>query len=95
MMNEKTASPNYLMVLIWLTIVTVIEVGAVFFDMPRSVLIAFLLITAFIKALLVALYFMHLKFEGWLMWTVILSPLVIAPLYLLILFPDIVIGYWR
>ena len=94
-MNEKTASPNYLMVLVWLTIVTAIEVGAVFLHMPRSVFIGFLLITAFIKALLVALYFMHLKFEGWLMWAVIITPLVIAPIYLLILFPDIVIGYWR
>lgn len=55
--------PNYLAIFWILLTVTVLEVGYSFLKVPRSVLIGGLVALAGFKALLVALYFMHLKFE--------------------------------
>jgi cytochrome c oxidase subunit IV len=57
--------PNYLAIFWILLIVTIIEVGysLVFASAPKPILIGGLVALAAFKALLVALYFMHLKFE--------------------------------
>ena len=56
--------PNYMAIFWWLFGLTVVEVGfSVFFHLPKPVMILGLLGFAVIKAALVALYFMHLKFE--------------------------------
>jgi cytochrome c oxidase subunit IV len=56
--------PNYMAIFWWLFGLTVVEVGfSVFFHLPRPVMILALLGFAIVKAVLVALYFMHLKFE--------------------------------
>jgi cytochrome c oxidase subunit IV len=56
--------PNYMAIFWWLFGLTVVEVGfSVFFDLPKVVMILGLLGFAVVKAALVALYFMHLKFE--------------------------------
>ena len=64
--DEKGAHdhPNYMAIFWWLFGLTVVEVGfSVFFDLPKVVMILGLLGFAVVKAALVALYFMHLKFE--------------------------------
>jgi cytochrome c oxidase subunit IV len=55
--------PNYLAIFWILLSVTVVEVGYSFLKVPRPILIGGLVGLAGFKALLVALYFMHLKFE--------------------------------
>jgi cytochrome c oxidase subunit 4 len=55
--------PNYIAIWFILLIVTVMEVGYSFLKVPRPILIMGLVGMAVFKALLVALYFMHLKFE--------------------------------
>jgi cytochrome c oxidase subunit 4 len=55
--------PNYLAIFWILLSVTILEVGYSFLHVPRSLLIGGLVALAGFKALLVALYFMHLKFE--------------------------------
>jgi cytochrome c oxidase subunit 4 len=55
--------PNYLAIFWILLSVTILEVGYSFLKVPRPVLIGGLVTLAGFKALLVALYFMHLKFE--------------------------------
>jgi cytochrome c oxidase subunit 4 len=55
--------PNYLGVFWILLSVTVLEVGYSFLKVPRPLLIGGLVGLAGFKAVLVALYFMHLKFE--------------------------------
>jgi cytochrome c oxidase subunit IV len=55
--------PNYVAIWFVLLIVTVMEVGYSFLKVPRPILIVGLVGMAVFKALLVALYFMHLKFE--------------------------------
>ena len=56
--------PNYMAIFWWLFGLTVVEVGfSVFFDLPKVVMMLVLLGFAVVKAVMVALYFMHLKFE--------------------------------
>jgi cytochrome c oxidase subunit IV len=59
---EKTIKkqPNYVGVFLILVLLTVIEVGVTYLPIPR---IPVLVPLAFAKASLVALYFMHLKFD--------------------------------
>ena len=61
-MNETqhTKHPNYLAVFIGLGILTAIEIG-LSVNVAESVRIPLLLFLAFLKATLVALYYMHLK----------------------------------
>jgi cytochrome c oxidase subunit 4 len=63
--------------------------------MPKSLLVFFLIGTAIFKASLVAMFFMHLKFEGRLIYLIAGFPCLMAVVYVLALFPDLVIGYWE
>jgi len=56
--------PNYLAVFAVLAVLTAVEVGLVFTGAAQSVRVVLLLALAFSKAMLVVLYYMHLKFEG-------------------------------
>ncbi|MEX2157094.1 MAG: cytochrome C oxidase subunit IV family protein [Gemmatimonadales bacterium] len=71
--------PNYILIWVYLFVLTVVEVGAAFFSgIPKHWLILILVVLAVWKALLVALYFMHLKFEGWRLRLIFLVPLPLA-----------------
>jgi cytochrome c oxidase subunit 4 len=75
--------PRYYFIWFLLFILTVVEVLVAFFSgMPKVVLIVLLMILALWKALLVALYYMHLKFEPRKLWYLAMSPL---PLILILL----------
>lgn len=58
------AHPNYWAVWAGLAILTVFELGVAFLPWAKQVLILLLLAMAIWKALLVGLYFMHLRYEG-------------------------------
>jgi cytochrome c oxidase subunit 4 len=76
-------APRYFRVWFFLFVLTVAEVGVAFFSgMPKVMLIIILLILALWKALLVALYYMHLKFEPRKLWLLAMSPI---PLILILL----------
>lgn len=66
-MNDSQAHefehPNYWAVWAFLFALTILEVGVAFLPWSKQVLILLLLAMAIWKALLVALYFMHLRFE--------------------------------
>ncbi len=70
--------PNYIAVWIGLAVLTAIEVGIVYFGLTRRFLILALMLLAVWKALLVALYFMHLKFEPKRLLIIVLTPLPLA-----------------
>jgi cytochrome c oxidase subunit 4 len=71
--------PNYILIWIYLALLTGVElVVAILKFLPRHALILTLLILAVWKALLVALYFMHLKFEPRKLLIVVLAPLPLA-----------------
>ena len=56
--------PNYWGVWLMLLILTLFELGVAFLPWSKEILILLLLGMAVWKALLVAMYFMHLKWEG-------------------------------
>lgn len=71
--------PNYIAIWIYLAVLTAIEVGVVMTHiLARNWLIITLLLLAAWKALLVALYFMHLKFEPKRLVIMVLAPLPLA-----------------
>lgn len=58
------AQPNYWAIWAYLLILTIVELGVAFLPWSQAVQILILLGLAIWKALLVALFFMHLKWEG-------------------------------
>ena len=62
--GQSHAHPNYLAVWVYLLVMTVMELGIAFLPWPKQVLLLLLLALAIWKALLVALFFMHLRWEG-------------------------------
>lgn len=78
------AEPNYLGVWLGLFVLTVAEVGVAFLSgLPKSVIILMLVGMAIWKALLVALYYMHLRFEPNRLRLVALAPLPLAVIMVL------------
>jgi len=70
--------PNYIAIWWILLAVTVMEVGYSFLKVPRPILILGLVAMAVFKAVLVALYFMHLKFERKSLGIIVGSTLILA-----------------
>jgi cytochrome c oxidase subunit IV len=69
---------NYLTIFWILLSVTIVEVGYSFMKVPRPILIGGLVALAGFKALLVALYFMHLKFERKALGVIVGSTLILG-----------------
>lgn len=71
--------PNYYLVWLYLLILTVAEVGVAFMaNLPETWLILLLLFLAVWKAALVAMYYMHLKFEPPRLIVMVLAPIPFA-----------------
>jgi len=71
--------PNYYLVWLYLLILTVAEVGVAFMSgLPETWLILILLFLAVWKAALVAMYYMHLKFEPPRLVVMVLAPIPLA-----------------
>ena len=87
-MQQAHAEPNYIGVFIWLAALTVLEVVAVYLPLTRLALAAILVALAFTKASLVALYFMHLKFERRTMLLVAVTPVALCVFLMFMLIPD-------
>jgi cytochrome c oxidase subunit IV len=81
--------PNYIGVFWWLLILTILEVVVVYLPIAKMVIAAMLVTLAVTKAALVAMYFMHLKFERGTLALVALSPFVLCVFLILMLMPDI------
>ena len=80
----------YLAIYGWLLGLTALEVGVVLAGWPRVAIVTILIATALSKALLIALYFMHLKFDRPLVWLLPGIPVVLGIIFVLALFPDVV-----
>jgi cytochrome c oxidase subunit IV len=60
---KKHSHPSYIAIFVWLAVLTGIELGVAFLPWSKRTLILLLIGLALWKALLVALYYMHLRFE--------------------------------
>ncbi len=91
-MNAKTSptSKTYVAIFGWLAFLTLLEIGAASLGLPRPPLAIFLVATAIGKATLIALYFMHLRFEHRFVWFLPAIPVLVALVFIFALFPDLV-----
>jgi cytochrome c oxidase subunit 4 len=66
----------------------VVEIAVIFLPIPRMAIAVMLVSLASAKAALVALYFMHLRFETKTLGYIALTPVVIGALLVMVLLPD-------
>lgn len=90
--QQVHAEPNYMAVFYWLAALTVIEVAVVFLPLTRLAIGAMLVVLAFSKAALVALYFMHLKFERRTLMLVAITPVLLCVFLMLMLVPERIVA---
>ncbi len=84
---------NYYAIFGVLTALTVVTVAVAFVEIKSELVKVLLALTiASVKAAAVAFYFMHLKFEGKLIYLILLLPLFLCFVLVLALIPDIVHG---
>lgn len=88
-MSSTTHQNNYIKIFIILSVLTAIEVWITFWGLPKMILATLLVIFALWKAALVALHFMHLKFEKKTLTIIALIPFVLCTFLILMLLPDI------
>jgi cytochrome c oxidase subunit 4 len=87
-MAAEHKHPNYMAIFWLLAILTVVEIGVVFLPFGKIVNGTLLCALAVGKAALVAMYFMHLKFETRTLSLIAVTPLVIATLLVFVILPD-------
>jgi|SRR5688572_19780530 cytochrome c oxidase subunit 4 len=80
--------PNYMTIFWWLAVLTVVEIAVVFLPMGKLLIGVLLCGLAVAKAAMVAMYFMHLKFETRTLGLIAITPLLIATLLVFIILPD-------
>jgi cytochrome c oxidase subunit IV len=80
--------PNYMAIFWYLAILTVVELAVIFLPLPKFTIGVLLCALAVTKAALVAMYFMHLRFETRTLGMVAITPLAIATLLVFVLLPD-------
>lgn len=81
--------PNYVAIWYWLVGLALVSVLLSALPIPHGLTLVIIFAVAFVKALLVALYYMHLRFEQLLIYSLVLVPLAFFLILLLVLVPDI------
>jgi cytochrome c oxidase subunit 4 len=80
--------PNYMAIFWWLAALTVIELAVIFMPLAKVTIGVLLVALALGKAAMVAMYFMHLRFEVRTLGLIAVVPLIIATLLIFLLLPD-------
>jgi caa(3)-type oxidase subunit IV len=89
MTSAAHSASAYIKIFYVLLVLTIVEIAIVYMGLPRMLLVALLVIFAVWKASLVAMHFMHLKFEKKTLAVVALAPFVLCVFLILMLMPDI------
>lgn len=88
-METNHKEPNYMAVFYALAVLTVLEIGVIYLPVSKLIIGASLVILALAKASLVALYYMHLKFERTALGVIALTPLILCTFLIFSLLPDL------
>ena len=88
-MATAHAEPNYMAVFWWLLALTIAEIAVIYLRIPRFMIVTLLVGLAVTKAALVAMYFMHLKFERQTLTWIALSPFILCVFFILMLIPGL------
>ncbi len=89
-MTTGKTHPNYTAVWLWLLALLGLGVAASFLPGGRTFAVLVIFAVAFVKAILVAANFMHLRFEPALIYALVLIPLLFLVVLAAALFPDFV-----
>ena len=81
--TTKRAHPNYIGIFIALAVLTGLELGVAFIGLSKTAVLLILVVMAIWKALLVALYFMHLRWETNRLRILAIAPLPLAVIMIL------------
>jgi cytochrome c oxidase subunit IV len=88
MASAEHKHPNYMAIFWYLAILTVVEIAVIYMPLPKLTIGVLLCGLALGKAVLVAMYFMHLRFETRTLGMIATTPLAIATLLVFLLLPD-------
>jgi len=88
MATAEHKHPNYMAIFWYLAVLTVVEIAVIYTPFGKLTIGVLLCALALTKAALVAMYFMHLKFEARTLGMVAITPLLIATLLVFVLLPD-------
>jgi caa(3)-type oxidase subunit IV len=77
-MEQAPAKPNYMLVWAVLAVLMMLKVGLTYVDWPKPVVHTLLVVGALWKASLVALYYMHLRWEPRRLIIMVLVPVPLA-----------------
>src|SRR3989442_2833718 len=88
MATAEHKHPNYMAIFWYLAILTVVEIAVIYMPLSKFTIGALLCALALGKAALVAMYFMHLRFEARTLGLIAVTPLVIATLLVFVVLPD-------
>jgi len=87
-MADSHIKTNNMTIFWWLLALTILEIGVIYLNIHRLVIIILLVGFALAKAALVAMYFMHLRFEKPTLAIIAVTPLIICLFLILMLLPD-------
>jgi cytochrome c oxidase subunit 4 len=88
MTSGEHKHPSYMAIFWYLAILTVVEIAVIYMPFPKVTIGVLLCGLALGKATLVAMYFMHLRFETRTLGMIAITPLVIATLLVFVILPD-------
>ncbi len=91
-MDLAHEEPNYMAIFYWLAALTAVEVGVAYSPISKVLMVAALVGLAVAKAALVAMYFMHLKFERRTLGLIALTPPLLLVMFVAVTYPD---AAWR
>src|SRR5277367_3319073 len=92
--EAEHAGPNYIAVFIYLSILTAIELGVYAMSLPQAAKVGLLIALAFAKAVLVAMYFMHLAIERRALAIIAIIPIILVTFLCFMLLPDLTTRLW-
>ena len=87
-MDAHREHPNYLAIWVWLAFLMLLSVLASYLPVSAVLVLGIIIGLSLTKAVLVALYYMHLKFERPLLLIIVLAPLALAAVLVMALLPD-------
>jgi len=87
--SSDHAEPNYIAIFIYLALLTLIELGVAYAPIPKALMVGALVGLAWTKAVLVAMYFMHLRFERRTLAVMAIVPALLVTELTFALLPDL------
>ena len=86
--------PNYIAIFIYLSVLTGVELIVYAVGLPQVAKVGLLVALAFAKAVLVAMYFMHLAIERKVLAIIAIIPIILVTFLCFMLLPDLTTRMW-